>query len=57
VRPGEGSDSAKIALSRENLESIRMKAVSLSLPLLTALCSDKDLIESICQEKHETSHF
>ncbi len=34
-----------------------MKAVSLSLPLLTALCSDKDLIESICQEKHETSHF
>jgi len=29
-----------IALSIENLEQIRMKAASMSLPLLTALCSD-----------------
>lgn len=48
----------RIGLSMENLESIRMKAASLSLPLLTALCSDKDLIESICKSNsEETSYF
>lgn len=47
----------KIALSIENLEQIRMKAASMSLPLLTALCSDKDLIQSLKSSNQEDSYF
>lgn len=41
------TDNNSIGLSFENLKEIRSKAVSLSLPLLTALCSDRSLISSI----------
>jgi hypothetical protein len=44
-----------IALSIENLEQIRMKAASMSLPLLTALCSDTSLIRSLNMTKQEGS--
>lgn len=44
-----------IALSIENLEQIRMKAASMSLPLLTALCSDTSLIRSLNKTKQEGS--
>ena len=43
----------QFALSAENLEQIRMKAASMSLPLLTALCSDKTLIQSLNKPKQE----
>ena len=43
------SNDNNIALSIENLEEIRMKAASMSLPLLTALCSDKSLLRSLNQ--------
>ncbi len=41
-----------VALSIENLEEIRVKAASMSLPLLTALCSDKTLLRNL---NHATS--
>lgn len=44
-----------IAISIENLEQIRMKAASMSLPLLTALCSDTSLIRSLNKTKQEGS--
>ena len=43
----EANDDNTIALSIENLEEIREKAASMSLPLLAALCSDKSLIQSL----------
>jgi hypothetical protein len=36
-----------IALSAEGLEEIRAKAASMSLPLLTALCSDRALFRNL----------
>ena len=52
----DNNDSnGKIELSIENLEQIRMKAASLSLPLLTALCSDSTLIKSLNKTKQEGS--
>ena len=51
----KSADNNKVSLSIENLEQIRMKAASMSLPLLTALCSDKDLIRSINNSSKEES--
>jgi hypothetical protein len=54
---GSNSNVAKkFEISIENLEQIRMKAASMSLPLLTALCSDKDLIQSL-KSNQEESYF
>ncbi len=44
-----------IALSIENLEQIRMKAASMSLPLLTASCSDSTIIKRLNKSKQEGS--
>lgn len=44
----------EITLDAKNLEQIRMKAVSMSLPLLTALCSDKSLIR--CLSKRDDTN-
>ena len=44
-----------VNLSIENLEQIRMKAASMSLPLLTALCSDTFVIRSLSKSKREGS--
>ncbi len=46
----------KFEISIENLEQIRMKAASMSLPLLTALCSDRDIIQSL-KSNQEESYF
>lgn len=45
TRPSNDDDN--IRLSIENLEEIRAKAASMSLPLLTALCSDRTLIQAL----------
>jgi hypothetical protein len=44
-----------IVLSAESLEQIRMKAASMSLPMLAALCSDQSLIRSLSKNKREGS--
>ena len=44
----------KITIDEKNLEQIRIKAASMSLPLLTALCSDKSLIRSL-SKRDETN--
>lgn len=44
-----------IVLSAESLEQIRMKAASMSLPMLAALCSDQSLIRSLSKSKREGS--
>jgi hypothetical protein len=46
-------DDDKINLSIENLEQIRLKATSMSLPLLAALCSDESLIKSLNRNKSD----
>ncbi len=46
-------DDDKINLSIENLEQIRLKATSMSLPLLAALCSDQSLIKSLNRNKSD----
>lgn len=49
------SNRNTVELSIENLEEIRMKAASMSLPLLTALCSDQSIIRSLSKNKREGS--
>lgn len=46
-----------IRLSLENLEEIRVKAASMSLPLLTALCSDQTLIKSLEKNRKNQASF
>lgn len=46
-----------IQLSIENLEEIRAKAASMSLPLLTALCSDQTLIRSLEKNRKNQASF
>ena len=41
----------RITIDEKNLEQIRIKAASMSLPLLTALCSDISLIRSLTINK------
>jgi hypothetical protein len=44
----------RITIDEKNLEQIRIKAASMSLPLLTALCSDISLIRSL-SKRDETN--
>jgi hypothetical protein len=44
-----------INLSPENLAYIRSRAMSLSLPLMTALCNDESLIQSITLNRNKGS--
>jgi hypothetical protein len=46
-----------INLSIENLEEIRATAASMSLPLLTALCSDQSLIRSLAKNSKNQASF
>ena len=45
----------RITIDEKNLEQIRIKAASMSLPLLTALCSDISLIRSLSKRDDTTN--
>jgi hypothetical protein len=47
---GNVDDDNEILLSVESLEQIRKRAASMSLPMLTALCSDQSLIRCLKQQ-------
>ncbi len=45
----------RIAIDEQNLEKIRIEAARLSLPLLTALCSDRTLVRCLSNRHNGTS--